>query len=336
MKKLLLLSSLVAIGTTSFAQDCFCGKSNISENGIANGVAILENVATKRLIPYESVREADVIWSKKVWSYIDLREKINLPLHYPLDEITNTGFWIQNTQNVSLWSIIRCNVLAGNLTLFSPFSPNNLFGKRDGDQLKYPVKLAPGKNFYTDASFKEEALYYFGKLGPQSDIPLTDEFGDALVEEINGVKSVVYAARDTIWYTSADIIQYRIKEEWFFDKERGKMDTRILAIAPVVLDYEYNAAGEKVLLGTKELFWLHFPECRYIFNNYLLQNPQNDSQMMSFDDLFWKHRFNAIVYKESNIYDRTIEEYASGVDALYESQRIREEIRTIESDVWSY
>ena len=36
-----------------------------------------------RPIPYENLREADVIWAKKVWRIIDLREKINLPLYYP-------------------------------------------------------------------------------------------------------------------------------------------------------------------------------------------------------------------------------------------------------------
>ena len=57
---------------------------------------------------------------------------------------------------------------------------------------------------------------------------------------------------------------------------------------------------------------------------------------MSYDDLFWKRRFNAVMYKESNVYDREIESYRSGVDALYESDKIKNEIRNIEHDVWSF
>jgi hypothetical protein len=57
---------------------------------------------------------------------------------------------------------------------------------------------------------------------------------------------------------------------------------------------------------------------------------------MSFDDYFWKRRFSSTIYKESNVYDRTISTYQNGTDALLESERINEEIRTIESDLWNF
>ena len=57
---------------------------------------------------------------------------------------------------------------------------------------------------------------------------------------------------------------------------------------------------------------------------------------MSFDDLFWKRRFTCSIYKESNVFDRKVETYKTGVDALYEAEKIKEEIRTIEHDVWSF
>jgi len=57
---------------------------------------------------------------------------------------------------------------------------------------------------------------------------------------------------------------------------------------------------------------------------------------MSFDDLFWKRKFNAVAYKKSNNYDRNIETYRSGLDALYEAEKINNDIRNIEHDVWSF
>ncbi|MCF8416473.1 MAG: gliding motility protein GldN [Crocinitomicaceae bacterium] len=314
------------------------GPVNVPTDGIVDGVYIAEHIPTKRLIPYEYVREADVIWSKRVWQYIDLREKINHNLYYPFDEITLEGRWIRNATRWSLWTVLRNHVLNGDLRLFSPYNPYNVFGEKDGDQLKYPVDPLPGMNFYTDSAYREQLVYFFGYLGPQSDVPLTDEFGDPLIKvNAEGIEEMVYPNRDTMWYVSKDIVQYKIKEDWFFDKERSVLDVRILAIAPVVYDIETNeATGQKSIKGLKDLFWLYFPHCRFVLNNYFVYNDKNDAQWMSFDDVFWKRRFNSTIYKSSNVYDRKVDSYRTGVDALMESDKIKEEIRTIEHDVWSF
>ncbi|PCJ89514.1 MAG: hypothetical protein COA57_01935 [Flavobacteriales bacterium] len=38
----------------------------------------------KKPIPYAHLREADVMWMKRIWREIDLRQKINHPLYYPV------------------------------------------------------------------------------------------------------------------------------------------------------------------------------------------------------------------------------------------------------------
>lgn len=72
-KKIIVLAliSLVTIG--AFAQN------------VLDGAYIKENSPKRRVIPYTSLREADVVWSKRVWREIDLREKINHPLYFPLE-----------------------------------------------------------------------------------------------------------------------------------------------------------------------------------------------------------------------------------------------------------
>lgn len=338
--KSLLFSVAVFLSWNTMAQleELNGGPVNVPTDGIVDGVYIAEHIPTKRLIPYEYVREADVIWSKRVWQYIDLREKINHNLYYPFDEITLEGRWIRNATRWSLWTVLRNHVLNGDLRLFSPFNPYNVFGEKDGDQLKYPVDPLPGMNFYTDSAYREQLVYFFGYLGPQSDVPLTDEFGDPLIKvNAEGIEEMVYPNRDTMWYVSKDIVQYKIKEDWFFDKERSVLDVRILAIAPVVYDIETNeATGQKSIKGLKDLFWLYFPHCRFVLNNYFVYNDKNDAQWMSFDDVFWKRRFNSTIYKSSSVYDRKVDSYRTGVDALMESDKIKEEIRTIEHDVWSF
>ena len=46
---------------------------------------IVEPVSTisKRIIPYETLREADIFWKKRVWRVVDIREKMNLSFGYP-------------------------------------------------------------------------------------------------------------------------------------------------------------------------------------------------------------------------------------------------------------
>ena len=82
MKRLILLSTfLLAVAGTSIAQEIDGGPINVPQRDIIDGVYITEHIPTKRMIPYEFVREADVTWSKRVWENIDMREKINHPIY---------------------------------------------------------------------------------------------------------------------------------------------------------------------------------------------------------------------------------------------------------------
>ena len=124
-----------------------------------------------------------------------------------------------------------------------------------------------------------------------------------------------------------------MKEDWFFDKQRSMLDVRIIGISPVVLGVNPET---KEVVGLKQLFWLYFPECRYVFQNFFVYNPDNDAQRMSFDDLFWKRDFSSFVQKESNVFDRKISPNWDGLDALLESERVRNEIFTFEHDLWHF
>ncbi len=44
-----------------------------------------ENIGGRRQVPYTHLREGDVMWQKRVWREIDLREKQNQSLYYPLE-----------------------------------------------------------------------------------------------------------------------------------------------------------------------------------------------------------------------------------------------------------
>jgi Gliding motility associated protein GldN len=179
------------------------------------------------------------------------------------------------------------------------------------------------------------------------------------------VGAMVRNDRITMYLNSSNIVAYHIKEDWYFDKERSVLDKRIIAIAPVARYSEatppgpgelstrgellfFNEKGTPLVLGNGgfqtydknvvelEMFWLYFDELRNVLVNYYVFNDKNDAQWMSFDDLFWKRKFSSTIYKVSDKFDREIEDYKFGVEALYESEKVKESIRNWEHDLWNY
>jgi len=142
-----------------------------------------------------------------------------------------------------------------------------------------------------------------------------------------------YEEFDTIIYTEFDetkVMRLRIKEDWYFDRQRSQMMVRIQALCPVMIK-ERN--GEEITLP---LFWISYHEARNLFANSLVFNDYNAAMRLSYDELFWKRLFDSYIYKEQNVYDRRISQYATGVDALLEAERIKVEMQRYEEDLWEY
>jgi len=244
-------------------------------------------IEEKKPIPLAYVREADVLYSKRLWQVIDLREKINLPLYFP-----NTS--IDDRQ--SLMQVLISAINEGSIQAFQEdeftltYTPEEIRNQYAREETRTLTRPEPPYEEY-DTTFV---------------IPLNPE----------------------------DVTKYRIKEEWFFDSKRSVLDVRILGICPVRerIDPE---SGES--LGDQPLFWVYFPEARNILVNAEVFNPQNDAQRMSFDDLFLRRMFNSYIYKETNVYDRLILSYIeNGLDQLLEAERIKNDIRNYELDLWEY
>ncbi|MBK9176468.1 MAG: gliding motility protein GldN [Flavobacteriales bacterium] len=131
---------------------------------------------------------------------------------------------------------------------------------------------------------------------------------------------------------SRDIKMYKIKEDWIFDKQRSSMDIRIIGIAPM-----REVRGEDgEVRGYAPMFWLYYPECRYVFANWEAFNRENDAERRSFEDIFWKRQFSSYITKWSNAYDRGIGDYKTGLDALLEGEEIKQALFEFEHDLWNF
>jgi gliding motility associated protien GldN len=74
--------------------------------------------AKRKVVPLAFTREADVMWSKVTWEIIDLREKMNHPIYYPIDTIHGRK---------SLVRAITEGIKSGEIFAFKPQFKNNAF-----------------------------------------------------------------------------------------------------------------------------------------------------------------------------------------------------------------
>jgi gliding motility associated protien GldN len=251
------------------------------------GVKSIEQLAADNdaPIPYGYVDDRDILWSKVVWEFIDLNQKINLPYYFPID-----------TTNLS----------SDRRSLFHTI----LKGIKQGK-----IKEAYSDSFFTSKITQEEIAQRLVN-----------------VREENGYT-------DTFRIQTQDVAGYMIKGMWYFDKRQGELKYRLLALAPMGKDVQTLGVQDIEDEELYELFWVFFPSIRDVLHNAKIFNPKNAAQPISFDHLLNARRFSATIVREENIYgNRAIEDYVRGnsLFQLLEADKIKEDIRNREMDMWNY
>jgi len=236
-------------------------------------------------IPYGYVDDRDILWSKVVWEFIDLNQKINLPYYFPID-----------TTNLS----------SNRRSLFHTI----LKGIKQGK-----IKEAYSDSFFTSKITQEEIAQRLVN-----------------VREENGYT-------DTFRIQTQDVAGYMIKGMWYFDKRQGELKYRLLALAPMGKDVQTLGVQDIEDEELYELFWVFFPSIRDVLHDAKVFNPKNAAQPISFDHLLNARRFSSTIVKEENVYgNRAIEDYVRGnsLFQLLEADKIKEDIRNREMDMWNY
>ncbi|MBU87231.1 MAG: gliding motility protein GldN [Flavobacteriaceae bacterium] len=236
-------------------------------------------------LEYEYIDDRDILWSKIVYEKIDLSERLNFPLLFPIDD----NLYVDTRK--SLWRVLKENIIDKNITLI--YNANN-------------------------DNFKELLTYEQA----MSSLKISKNYGDENDPDFQ-----------TIEITSADITGYYLKGMWYFDKRRGELMYRLLAIMPVGKNIE-DPFDEEM---KTTYFWIWYPSIRKILHKELVFNDTSNANQISFDQLLISRRFSSYIYKEDNIYgDRPISAYKlKGLESILESQRIKKEILDFEQDLWN-
>ena len=123
----------------------------------------------KKSIDYPEIDDSDVLWSKVIYEFIDLNEKLNFQLLFPVNDEQYT------LTRKSLWKIIRENVENGNIDeVFDVRNDNFLSSNRitGTDKIKdfYGSKFTPGDSrpqTYAVSSditgYKIKGVWFFDK-----------------------------------------------------------------------------------------------------------------------------------------------------------------------------
>ena len=248
---------------------------------------IKHNYKENRVVPYHHVRESDVMWSKRYWQRIDLKQKLNHPLYYPVAPIKDR----KSLSEV----LINAVVNEGSVTPYSDDEFRRVLTPQEVQAKIFSVDSLLDYNINTNQPFWRV---------------------------------------DTEKVESRDVKEFLIKEDWFFDKERSVMETRILGICPVAFKPNPNTGA----IEKEQLFWLWFPEARKVLVNYEVFNRFNDAERRTFDEIFHLRMFHSYIIKESNVYDRLVYDYKrySQMEQLLEAENIKETIRNFEHDLWEY
>lgn len=125
------------------------------------------------------------------------------------------------------------------------------------------------------------------------------------------------------------IKRFRIKEDVYFDRQRGKVETRIIALAPMMpIRTSADLAGN---LAYTPAFWLYFPQLRYSLVTQEVGGDDHDSYTITLDDVFMQHNFSAQVVREA-----TPSGFQSGQlePGSPEAIKIEQKIAELKKNIW--
>ena len=302
LKNLILSVVVVAVSLASNAQTNLLNAKTPAEIG-KKTAAQLESENDKPL-PYGYVHDRDVLMGKTTWEYVDLDERINFPMYYPVD----TAFVGKDRR--SLFQVLLNNIKSGKITeVYGDDYFNSKKTLKDMESVfKYIDTVAAG----------------------------IDEYNTDIEGYKSGKKVLDKQYINVTELAASDVNGYRIKGFWYFDKRQSELKYRLLALCPVALEARDKAKGNS---ETIDLFWVYFPSVRDVLHEAKAFNDRNSSMPITFDQLLNSRHFNGVIYKEENVYgDREIQDYMkdNAQMQLLESERVKDKIRDFEQDMWTY
>ncbi len=274
---------------------------SLKAQNVLDGVYQPEHAPVRKPVPYPYLREADVMWSKRLIRMLDLRQKLNLPLYYPKEPFGD---------RYSLTDLLIWGIENEGITVYDP----------DEGSLNEPFSV-PMSVKQIDEKFDALPDTQMVEDPMTGEVTMKIQPGERHTFEVER-----YLMRE-IWYfdKQRSMLQVRII---------GLCPIRLYEKQ---VEDDFGDGGGESDRQMKLVFWAYYPAFRNIFANHVVFNTMNDAEYRTFEDIFSMRRFSSRIYRETNVYEnRILESYVKGWDVLLEGERIQEWIRNFEHDLWEY
>ena len=289
---IVMLSFLGSLAT--YAQPNLLNAKIPEEIGLKSDAQLISD--NDKPLEYGYVDDRDVLMGKTVWEIIDLSERINFPLYFPIDT-ANIG-----SDRRSLYDVLTRAIRSGEIS-----------------------------EVYSDSYFNTKKSY----KDIQASLTRIDTT-DAGKEQINaGIAiSPEYIVKQDL--TSQDVTQYKIKGYWYFDKRQSELKYRLLGICPVTPDVYTMNSDEKDYIELFWVFFpssrdvLHEAKS---FNDKNSAMPISFDQILNsrrFNAVIYQEEN---VYGDRTIVSYMKD---NAQNQLLEAERVKDKIRDFEEDMWNY
>jgi gliding motility associated protien GldN len=332
-RNLFLVTTFVFASSTAFAQSNLLNAKVPTDIGKKSEAQLLKD--NDKPLEYGYIDDRDVLMSKKTWEIIDLDERVNFPLYYPIDTAS-----IGNERR-SLYDVLVKGIKSGKITEVysdSYFREKKTLKDINASLSKIDTTDAGREQMNEDPdAFRTRIVqtpeYTMVKKGKKT---VKQKTGKMKTDTIPASRKISEEYINKTDLASIDVSDYKVVGLWYFDKRQADLRYRILGICPVIPDVYTMDKEEKEYV---DLFWIFYPGARELLHEWKAFNDKNSSMPISFDHLLNSRRFNAVTYKEENVYnDREIKDYKkdNSLMQLLESERVKEKVRNFEQDMWTY
>lgn len=264
------------------------------------------------------IPDYDIMYKKRLWRRMDLKEKQNRSFFAYNNEITKL---IIGAVKAGVLFPYKNDSLITRMSK-EEFLENLKMPEYGGDQLSEEEKAM---GFTEDENWGDDS-------GWGDDDTADTGWGD---EAATDASATTTASADYFFPSDVEVLE--IMEDWIFDKRRSRLFYDIQSIKLIIPSHKFPETGLQRQVAT-----FKYKDLEKLFRSMpeeaLWFNPQNVAEHKNLADAFLLRLFSARLIKVANPEDSYIADIynTSPKEGLIASQRIEQELLELEHELWEY